>query len=156
LAVGTLGAPRFAGLAKAKEIGARPTVRANGHPTGMKISKMIGLAVIGAALLVVCVSCGKEQSPQDIREKTAQATAELKQNAKAVAQGVREGWSRDKPLDINKAAKDQLQDLPGVNSAQADQIIAGRPYDTPHQLVTRRILSESEYSKISDRVVAKN
>ena len=122
----------------------------------MKISELMGQAAIGLGLLLFCVSCGKEQSPQDIREKTAQATAELKQNAKAVAQGVREGWSRDKPLDINKAAKDQLQDLPGVNSARADQIIAQRPYDSPHQLVTRRILSEGEYSKISDRVVAKN
>jgi DNA uptake protein ComE-like DNA-binding protein len=122
----------------------------------MKISMTMGRAALSAIFLAGCIGCGKEQSPQEIREKTAQATAELKQNAKAVAQGVREGWSRDKPLDINKAAKDQLQDLPVVTSAQADQIIAGRPYDSPHQLVTRHILTENEYSKISDRVVAKH
>lgn len=117
---------------------------------------MIGRAALGTVFLIGCVGCGKNDSPQEIREKTAAATAELKQNAKAVAQGVREGWSRDKPLDINKAAKDQLQDLPGINSAQADQIIAGRPYDDPHQLVTRRIVTETEYGKISDKVVAKH
>jgi DNA uptake protein ComE-like DNA-binding protein len=122
----------------------------------MKILTISEQAFLATALLAACLSCGKEQSPAEIREKTAQATAELKRNAKAVAQGVREGWSRDKPLDINKAAKDQLQDLPGVNSAQADRIIAGRPYDAPHQLVTRHVLTESEYGKISDRVVAKN
>jgi DNA uptake protein ComE-like DNA-binding protein len=122
----------------------------------MKISNTTGRAALAVIFLAVCMGCGKDQSPQEIREKTAQATAELKQNARAVAQGVREGWSRDKPLDINKAAKDQLQDLPGVNSAQADQIIGGRPYDNPRQLVTRHILTESEYGKISDRVVAKN
>jgi DNA uptake protein ComE-like DNA-binding protein len=72
-----------------------------------------------------------------------------------VAEGVKEGWSRDKPLDLNKATRNQMEDLPGVTRAQADQIVAGRPYDAPHQLVTRRILTETEYSKISDRVVAK-
>jgi DNA uptake protein ComE-like DNA-binding protein len=121
----------------------------------MRFLTDIGSAAIGIILLAGCVGCTKDQSPQQVREKTAQATAELKQNAKAIAQGVREGWSRDKPLDINKATKDQLQDLPGVTAAQADQIIAGRPYDDPHQIVTRRILTETQYAKISDRVVAK-
>jgi DNA uptake protein ComE-like DNA-binding protein len=121
----------------------------------MRIQTMRGRAAIAVAVLVVCVGCTKDQSPQEIREKTAQATAELKQNAKAVAQGVREGWSRDKPLDLNKATRDQVAYLPGVSRTQADQIVAGRPYHDPHQLVTRRILTESEFAKISDRVVAK-
>jgi outer membrane murein-binding lipoprotein Lpp len=121
----------------------------------MHILTSLGRAAIGAVLLAGCVGCTKDQTPQQIREKTAQATAELKQNAKAVAQGVREGWSRDKPLDINKATKDQLQSLPGVTAVQADQIVAARPYDDPHQVVTRHILTETEYGKISDRVVAK-
>ena len=114
-----------------------------------------GRAIVAAGLLAGGVGCTRDPNPQEIREKTANATAELKQNAKAMAQGVREGWSRDKPLDLNKATEDQLQDLPGVNRAKADQIIAGRPLDDPHQLVTRRILSESEYGKIAGKVVVK-
>jgi hypothetical protein len=43
--------------------------------------------------------------------------------------------------------------LPGITSQQADRIIAERPYASPHQLVTRSILSEDEYSQIQDRVV---
>lgn len=121
----------------------------------MQTLTMIARATIVVVLVAGCVGCTKDQNPQEIREKTAQATAELKQNAKAVAQGVREGWSRDKPLDLNKATEDQLIDLPGVNRARADQIIAGRPFDDPHQLVTRRVLTEAEYSKIADKVVAK-
>jgi DNA uptake protein ComE-like DNA-binding protein len=114
-----------------------------------------GRAIVAAGLVAGSVGCTRDQSPQEIREKTANATAELKQNAKAMAQGVREGWSRDKPLDLNKATEDQLQELPGVNRTKADQIIAGRPFDDPHQLVTRRILSEIEYGKIADKVVVK-
>jgi DNA uptake protein ComE-like DNA-binding protein len=121
----------------------------------VQIVSILGRATITAALLAGCVGCTKDQSPQEIREKTANATAELKQNAKAMAQGIREGWSRDKPLDLNKATEDQLQDLPGVNRKKADQIIAGRPFDDPHQLVTRRILSEGDYGKIADKVVVR-
>jgi len=90
-----------------------------------------------------------------LKEKTAQATAEMKQNAKAVAEGVREGWSRDKPLNINTATKDQLMGLPGITDTQAERIIAARPYAEPNDLVKRRVLPQAEYDRISERIVAK-
>ena len=78
----------------------------------------------------------------------------MKRDAKAVAAGIREGWSRDKPLDLNSATKEQLLSLPGVTSAQADRVIAGRPYKEPGEVVTRRIMPKAEYDKIADRVTA--
>jgi len=113
------------------------------------------LSLLMIALLVGLVACSSNQSSEDLKEKTAQTTAEIKQGAKAVAEGVREGWSRDKPLDLNVATKDQLLKLPGITPAQADRIVAGRPYDEPHDLVTRHILPKTEYDKISDRLTAK-
>ncbi len=106
-------------------------------------------------LLFGLTACAPNQSSEDIKEKTAQTTAEIKQGAKAVAEGVREGWSRDKPLNLNTATKEDLLKLPGITPAQADRIIAGRPYDDPKDLVTRRILPKTEYDKISDRLTAK-
>jgi competence protein ComEA len=110
------------------------------------------------ALLLLGASTGcvqrKTENPDDLREKTAQATARMKRDARAVAQGIREGWSRDKPLDLNSATKDQLMALPGVTDAEADRVIAARPYDQPSDLVTRHILSKAQYDKISDRVTA--
>jgi len=100
-------------------------------------------------------ACTPNQNPQELQEKTARATAELKDNAKAVAAGVREGWSRDKLLDINVATREQLLSLPELTGAEADRVIAGRPYDDPGQLVTRHILTQSEYGKIADRLTAK-
>ena len=105
-------------------------------------------------LLTLVAGCTQPQNPQDLKEKTAETTAELKRDAKAVAAGIREGWSRDKPLDLNSATKEQLLTLPGLTSAQADRIIADRPYRQPDELVTRRILPKSEYDKISDRLKA--
>jgi DNA uptake protein ComE-like DNA-binding protein len=98
------------------------------------------------------VAC-TNQSPDQIRQKTAEETAAIKRDTKAVAQGVKEGLSNKKTVDLNKASKDDLASLPGVTSQQADRIIAERPYATAHQLVTRRILSEDEYSQIQDRVM---
>ena len=106
-------------------------------------------------LLAALVGCTQPQNSQDLKEKTAQATAQLKRDAKAVAAGLREGWSRDKPLDLNTAAKQDLLSLPGMTAAEADRVIAGRPYNEPGELVTRRIIPKTEYDKISDRITAK-
>ena len=106
-------------------------------------------------LLAALAGCAQPQNPEDLKEKTAQATAQLKRDAKAVAAGIREGWSRDRPLDLNTATKQDLLSLPGITAAEADRVIAGRPYNEPDELVTRRIIPKTKYDKISDRIMAK-
>jgi competence protein ComEA len=106
-------------------------------------------------LLGAFAACNQKQSPDQLREQTAKATAEIKSDAKAVAQGVREGWNRNKPLDLNTATKDQLLSLPDMTDSQADRVVAGRPYDDPNDLVRRHILPKAEYDKIADQVTAK-
>ena len=107
-------------------------------------------------LLLLAVGCTSQNpSPDEVREKTAQATSDIKRDAQAVAQGVREGWNRDNPLDLNRASKDQLLSLPGMSSEAADRVIAGRPYSNAHELLSRRAISEQEYAKIRDQVTAK-
>jgi competence protein ComEA len=108
-----------------------------------------------ALMLLMAMAACTSQNPQDLKEKTAKATAEMKRDAKAVASGIREGWSRDKPADLNSATKDQLLALPGVTPAEADRIIAGRPYQQTDDLLTRHILRKSEYDKIADLVKVK-
>ena len=112
------------------------------------------LFLLAIICLVALAGCKPNQNPQELREKTAQATADLKVDAKAVAAGVREGWSRDQPLNVNTATREQLISLP-LSGAEADAVIAGRPYDDPRELVNRRILSPSQYDKVADRLTAK-
>jgi len=119
----------------------------------MKIS-VVTTVLIGVTL-AACTSCAPNQSTDQIREDTAKATATLKRDTKAVAEGVKEGLSSDskKPVDLNNASKDDLESLPGINAQRADRIMAQRPYAGTKQLVTRHVLSESQYAQIQDRVV---
>jgi competence protein ComEA len=106
-------------------------------------------------LLAALAGCTQQQRSQDLKEQTAQATADVKRDANAIAAGISEGWSRDKQLDLNTATKDQLLSLPGVTAAEADRVIAGRPYSEARDVVTRHIMPKTEYDKIADRVTAK-
>jgi DNA uptake protein ComE-like DNA-binding protein len=107
-----------------------------------------------AILLTGCTQ--RQQTPEEIRQKTAETTAELKNDTKAVVEGVKQGLHGDKPVDLNKASKDDLLRLPGIDNQRADRIIASRPYGEPEQLVSRHVLTEAQYDKIKDHVVATN
>jgi DNA uptake protein ComE-like DNA-binding protein len=114
---------------------------------------------VGLLACLLACSPPHKQNPDEVRERTADATATLKENAKAVAQGVREGLSRGsdsaRVVDLNSASKGDLLTLPGVNSDHADRIIASRPFDNTRELVTRKILSPEAYDRVKDRVTVK-
>lgn len=115
---------------------------------------ILSFAVVFLLLAAACNS--QKPSPDEVRERTAQATSDIKRNAQALAQGVKEGWNRDRPLDVNKATREQLLSLPGITDERADRIIAGRPYSSSSDLVSRRVISQQEYDTIKDKVTAKD
>ena len=109
----------------------------------------LAVAVLALVFLTACPN----QNPDQLRQKTAEETAALKRDSKAVAEGIKDGLSNKRSVDLNKASKDDLTSLPGITTQKADRIVAERPYGNTHQLVTRRILSEDEYDQIKDRIV---
>jgi DNA uptake protein ComE-like DNA-binding protein len=118
--------------------------------------RRISLIAIPFLALFLAGACTRQsQNPEEIREKTAQATANMKADATAVAQGVKEGLTRGNKVDLNSASKNQLMALPGVTDTAADRIIAGRPYAAPEDLVNKKILSAREYDRISGQVGVK-
>ena len=44
--------------------------------------------------------------------------------------------------------------LSGVGDAISTKIIAGRPYHSKRDLLTRNIVNQSTYNKISDKIIA--
>ena len=60
-----------------------------------------------------------------------------------------------KLVDINSAGKAELKKLPGIGDAQADKIIAGRPYLSKAKLVTQDILPRETYEGLKALVIAR-
>lgn len=59
-----------------------------------------------------------------------------------------------KLVDINSASRAELKTLPGIGDAEADRIIANRPYLTKSHLVAKKVLELGPYDALRGRIVA--
>lgn len=55
-------------------------------------------------------------------------------------------------VNINTASAKELDSLPGIGQVYAQKIIEQRPYSTPEELVTKKVIPKSTYEKIKDRI----
>ena len=103
------------------------------------------IAIPFLLLLAGCSACSTQPSnPEQVRQATANATSELKNDTKAVAEGIRDGLKRpssDHPIDLNTATQSQLTTLPGITDETAKRIVANRPYHSAHDLIDRRLVT---------------
>ena len=115
----------------------------------MKPSSLIAAIVATAALLAFSQSFAADEKAASTSKGKASAdaatSAKPAEKAKAPAALV----------DINSASKQDLAKLPGVSAADADKIIAGRPYGSKAHLQTRKILSPDTYQMVSKLVIAR-
>ena len=58
-------------------------------------------------------------------------------------------------LDINSAAANDLDALPGIGKAYSAAIIKGRPYKGKDDLVNKGIIPQKTYDGIKDKIIAK-
>ena len=58
-------------------------------------------------------------------------------------------------MDINSASVADLDTLPGIGSAYAAKIVAGRPYKGKDDLLNKSILPAKTYNAIKDKIIAK-
>ena len=138
----------------------------------------LAVAIFLFAASVWLAACSSQPpSDEQIKQKAAETTQQVKQGAKQaaadakvaaanaerkvndVAAGVKEGLKSDaKPVagrvDINSASEEQLVYLPGVTGARAQKIIRNRPYSDPHELVSKGVLTEAQYGRISGQITA--
>jgi len=108
-----------------------------------------------APLFTACTSCSQQQSPDQIRRETADATSKIKQDTVAVAQGLKDGVTKPRAVDINTASQSDIASTLGVSDEVAGKIVAARPYDNVDQLVTKRVVNQAEFDQIKDKVTVK-
>ena len=58
-------------------------------------------------------------------------------------------------IDINSASVEQLQTLKGIGPVRSEAIVKGRPYKGKDELVQRKVIPQSVYDGIKDRIIAK-
>jgi len=59
-----------------------------------------------------------------------------------------------KLVDINSASRAELKQLPGIGDAEADRIIAARPYPSKAKLVAEKVLPYESYLNLKGRIIA--
>ena len=93
-------------------------------------------------------------TPRGVPAPTAPAAPVVPRPAPAVAPAP--AAAAGKRVDINAATAAQLQVLPGIGPARAAAIVAGRPYDEPGNLVTKKVLAQGVLDGIKDRIALAN
>ena len=58
-------------------------------------------------------------------------------------------------VDINTATEGQLKAVPGIGDVYAKRIVAGRPYNSKDQLVSKGVLPQGVYDKVKGQLVAR-
>ena len=112
-----------------------------------------------AAVLLLCASqsLAADKKPETPGASTGSAGATDKGASahKPAAPAKNQAAAPAKLVDINSARKAELMKLPGIGEAEADKIIAGRPYPTKARLVTNNIVSIEVYEKLKRLVIAR-
>jgi len=89
-------------------------------------------------------------SPSQAADKAKPATA---QPAASQAQASAPS-APAKLVDINSASRAELKTLPGIGDAEADRIIAARPYPSKTKLAVDKVIPEPTYQALKGRIVA--
>jgi DNA uptake protein ComE-like DNA-binding protein len=76
-------------------------------------------------------------------------------DSKSKAPATSSSASTGKLIDINSASADELKSLPGIGDAYSAKIIQNRPYANKRQLISKSVVPQATYDKISDRIIAK-
>lgn len=58
----------------------------------------------------------------------------------------------ERQVNINTASFDELDKLPGIGAVRAEAIIRGRPYSSIEELVDRKIIPQSVFEKVKDKI----
>ncbi len=120
-----------------------------------KNSLVVSLVLAGLlALPLFAAAQGSTQSPAKAQASSATSTdASVASSTPTTKMHSHHAMSMK--VDINSASKEELMKVPGIGEATADKIVGARPFTAKNELVTKKIVTRSQYAKISAHVIAK-
>jgi DNA uptake protein ComE-like DNA-binding protein len=147
----------------------------------MKSRRVTRVSTALSFLLIISTTCGcapnetaqqRKEREDKTRAEVAKATDRAKpeiqaagrelgrvadeaaREARAFAEGVRQGWVQGGHhlVNLNSASESELTELPDISSMTARRIIRNRPYHEPAELLSKHVVSSVQYAKIKDVV----
>jgi len=112
--------------------------------------KSLALLTLAVGLLSAPLAFAQEGSSTGATETKPAATTEKAKSTKSSS-----AHKSAPKVDLNSASREDLMKLPGVGDATAEKIIAARPFKSKDELVSKSIVTKTEYQKISAKVIAK-
>ena len=120
-----------------------------------KNSLVVSLVLAGLlALPLFAAAQGSTQSPAKAQASSATSTDASVASSTPTTK-MHSHHATSMKVDINSASKEELMKVPGIGEATADKIVGARPFTAKNELVTKKIVTRSQYAKISAHVIAK-
>jgi competence protein ComEA len=113
---------------------------------GDTVQKSIA-SLAGLVLALNLTATGWSASPASRSVASVSAAGQANHQAKETRARKQEKLG-DTVVNLNTASAAELQRLPGVGKKKADMIIKARPFSSPDELVTKKILSAKKLEKI--------
>jgi competence protein ComEA len=117
--------------------------------------RSLSVVLTAAVLLLSAGLSSAIENKTDTPQPAATKVNASPKSAKSEIDAKHKHSAKIKLVDINRAKKEELMKLPGISDAEADKIIAGRPFGSKAWLVTNKIIPMETYQAVKGLIICK-
>jgi|GEM_PF-327785 DNA uptake protein ComE-like DNA-binding protein len=115
--------------------------------------RCLSVVLTAAVLLLSAGLSSAIENKTDTPQQAATRVDASPKNTKSEIDARHKHPARIKLVDINSATKEELKKLPGIGDAEADKIIAGRPFGSKAWLGTNNVIPMATYQAVKELII---